>query len=263
VTTTTATCPAPSAFPTPAAAAAGLGVRLPVLVLLVKAFPGEPFTLEVALRDDAGRARRLRASTFQSVPRVAPAVAALPLRLPEGWAALAFDLHDFCRRAYGTGFAEATRVTVRDLWGAFVWDCFSGLGGLGGAPWAPWSARVEILKNLSALLWIAGRLSTQPPPTHPHPPTQQIHANCRLRRVYFAARAAPEAELPPEFRLYLPRAAGGRAGAGAGGAGVAAAPAGPAEAALEEGAAAAPAEGEEGAEGGEEVVVEAAEVEME
>jgi hypothetical protein len=118
VTTTTATCPAPSAFASPAAAAAGLGVRLPVLVLLVKAFPGEPFTLEVALRDDAGHARRLRASTFQSAPRVAPAVAALPLHLPEGWAALAFDLHDFCRRAYGTGFAEATRVTVRavGLW---------------------------------------------------------------------------------------------------------------------------------------------------
>jgi hypothetical protein len=102
------------------------------------------------------------------------------------------------------------------------------------------------------------------PSTAAQPPThRQIHANCRLRRVYFAARAALEAELPPEFRLYLPRTAGARARGGAGGAGAAAAPAGPAEAALGEGDATAPAEGKEGAEGGEEVAVAAAEVEME
>ncbi|KAJ1975584.1 hypothetical protein H4R35_003080 [Dimargaris xerosporica] len=31
-----------------------------------------------------------------------------------------------------------------------------------------------------------------------------IHANCRLRRVYFAERPCNEQALPPEFRLYLP-----------------------------------------------------------
>ncbi|CAJ0932191.1 unnamed protein product, partial [Mesorhabditis belari] len=31
-----------------------------------------------------------------------------------------------------------------------------------------------------------------------------IHANCRLRRVYFADRLYAEDELPPEFKLYLP-----------------------------------------------------------
>jgi len=32
----------------------------------------------------------------------------------------------------------------------------------------------------------------------------QIHANCRLRRVYFADRIYGEDELPAEFKLYLP-----------------------------------------------------------
>jgi len=32
----------------------------------------------------------------------------------------------------------------------------------------------------------------------------QIHANCRIRRVYFCDRLYAEAELPAEFKLYLP-----------------------------------------------------------
>lgn len=32
----------------------------------------------------------------------------------------------------------------------------------------------------------------------------QIHANCRLRRVYFADRLYAEDELPPELKLFLP-----------------------------------------------------------
>ncbi|KAL6735878.1 hypothetical protein Aduo_006280 [Ancylostoma duodenale] len=32
----------------------------------------------------------------------------------------------------------------------------------------------------------------------------QVHANCRLRRIYFADRLYTEDELPAEFKLYLP-----------------------------------------------------------
>ena len=32
----------------------------------------------------------------------------------------------------------------------------------------------------------------------------QIHANCRIRRVYFSDRLYSEEELPAEFKLYLP-----------------------------------------------------------
>ena len=34
----------------------------------------------------------------------------------------------------------------------------------------------------------------------------QIHANCRIRRVYFSDRLYSEEELPAEFKLYLPPA---------------------------------------------------------
>ena len=35
-------------------------------------------------------------------------------------------------------------------------------------------------------------------------PPRQIHANCRIRRVYFSDRLYSEKELPAEFKLYLP-----------------------------------------------------------
>ena len=34
--------------------------------------------------------------------------------------------------------------------------------------------------------------------------TVQIHANCRIRRIYFSDRLYSEDELPPEFKLFLP-----------------------------------------------------------
>eukprot|EP00249_Psilotum_nudum_P014279 c24749_g1_i2 orf=354-842(-) len=32
----------------------------------------------------------------------------------------------------------------------------------------------------------------------------QVHANCRLRRIYFCDRLYPEEEVPAEFKLFLP-----------------------------------------------------------
>ena len=32
----------------------------------------------------------------------------------------------------------------------------------------------------------------------------QIHANCRIRRIYFSDLLYSEDELPPEFKLFLP-----------------------------------------------------------
>ena len=32
----------------------------------------------------------------------------------------------------------------------------------------------------------------------------QIHANCRIRRIYFSDRLYSEQELPTEFKLFLP-----------------------------------------------------------
>lgn len=43
----------------------------------------------------------------------------------------------------------------------------------------------------------------------------QLHANCRLRRVYFADRLYSEKELPKEFNLFVPREAAAAAAASA------------------------------------------------
>lgn len=47
----------------------------------------------------------------------------------------------------------------------------------------------------------------------------QIHANCRIRRIYFSDRLYTEDELPPEFKLFLPvqKQAADAAAAAAGG----------------------------------------------
>ncbi|KAF6076975.1 cilia and flagella associated protein 20 [Phyllostomus discolor] len=37
-----------------------------------------------------------------------------------------------------------------------------------------------------------------------HRDPESIHANCRIRRVYFSDRLYSEDELPAEFKLYLP-----------------------------------------------------------
>ncbi|KAG0367757.1 Cilia- and flagella-associated protein 20 [Gamsiella multidivaricata] len=31
-----------------------------------------------------------------------------------------------------------------------------------------------------------------------------VHANCRIRRIYFSDRLVQESDLPAEFKLYLP-----------------------------------------------------------
>jgi hypothetical protein len=32
----------------------------------------------------------------------------------------------------------------------------------------------------------------------------QVHANCKVRRIYFADKVFAEEELPPELKLYMP-----------------------------------------------------------
>merc|ERR1719166_653282 len=53
----------------------------------------------------------------------------------------------------------------------------------------------------------------------------QLHANCRIRRIYFSDRLYSEEELPPEFKLFLPVAQKGAGGAAAAAATGTAAPA--------------------------------------
>lgn len=112
---------------------AELGVTLSHLVFLMRAHaPGKGCSLEVEVRDDRGSRRRIRASTFQPVSKVAPGIASLPLRLKEEeggegrqgkkyssststsrkWHRVPLDLDALVRRAWGTRYRETLRVTV-------------------------------------------------------------------------------------------------------------------------------------------------------
>ena len=96
------------------------------------------------------------------------------MRLDDGWNQIQFNLSDFTRRAYGTNYIETLRVQVKLK--QSVRDPDSG--------WKP---------GLSQLFFI-----------HENNSPFQIHANCRIRRVYFSDRLYSEDELPAEFKLYLP-----------------------------------------------------------
>lgn len=118
--------------------------------------------------DDKNVRRRFRASNYQSTTRVKPFICTMPMRLDDGWNQIQFNLSDFTRRAYGTNYIETLRVQVGGSGLYCLHDCLQRL--------------------CHSFL--------------PFPP--QIHANCRIRRVYFSDRLYSEDELPAEFKLYLP-----------------------------------------------------------
>lgn len=103
VATTYITCP-----PQPRSS---LGIKLPYLILIVKNLK-KFFSFEVEILDDKNVRRRFRASNFQSVTRVKHFICSMPLRLDEGWNQIAFNLNDFCKRAYGSNYVETIRVTI-------------------------------------------------------------------------------------------------------------------------------------------------------
>ncbi|OTF80562.1 DUF667 domain containing protein [Euroglyphus maynei] len=103
VSTTYVTCP-----PQPRSS---LGIKLPFLVLIVKNMK-RFFSFEVEILDDKNVRRRFRASNFQSVTRVKHFICTMPLRLDDGWNQIAFNLNNFCRRAYGSNYVETIRVTI-------------------------------------------------------------------------------------------------------------------------------------------------------
>lgn len=120
--------------------------------------------------DDKNVRRRFRASNYQSTTRVKPFICTMPMRLDDGWNQIQFNLSDFTRRAYGTNYIETLRVQV-------------GRGSRNQDNKCPQSGSLPLIF---------------------FPISPQIHANCRIRRVYFSDRLYSEDELPAEFKLYLP-----------------------------------------------------------
>ena len=94
----------------------------------------------------------------------------MPMRLDEGWNQIQFNLSDFTRRAYGTNYIETLRY----------------------------------VSNSRALFKFIARLKFCNDYSFTPFCRVQIHANCRIRRIYFSDRLYTEDELPPEFKLFLP-----------------------------------------------------------
>ena len=90
-----------------------------------------------------------------------------------------FNLSDFTTGAYGTNYTETLGVQV------------SAQREESAAPRSFWY--YDLNNHIITFLLLVFRLFRS-----------QIHANCRIRRVYFSDRLYSEDELPAEFKLYLP-----------------------------------------------------------
>jgi hypothetical protein len=95
----------------PAAPCKSLGIKLPFLTIIVKNLE-KPFSFEIQILDDRNQLRRFRCSNYQSATRVNNFTTYMPLALNAGWNQIQLNLADFTRRAYGTNYMEAVRITV-------------------------------------------------------------------------------------------------------------------------------------------------------
>lgn len=113
------------------------------------------------------------------------------MRLDDGWNQIQFNLSDFTRRAYGAFLLVAAGV----LFGRATAVLYI-------------RQSVHLLANQSYCT-IYGQLvlqlgSTGAGTNYIETLRVQIHANCRIRRIYFSDKLYTEEELPPEFKLFLP-----------------------------------------------------------
>ena len=110
-----------------------------------------------------------------------------------------FNLADFVKRAYGTNYVETLRVQVGLGARRGGWSCGA------ACRYAAWGAvALGTQMPLATAAWMPVPCSVPTCPaacTPVSPPCPQVHANCRIRRIYFSDRLYSEAELPPEFKV--------------------------------------------------------------
>jgi len=187
-----------------------LGITLPYLYLTVR-IPTlrSDFSFEVTILDDKRMIRRFRASTYQSTTVIKPDICVMPLRLERQRRRLAPDAlllpakkqkldgthPTYPDRAYtessnsydkcgyygpGGGNSDDHDEDFEDNDSTETFSCWNRLC----VPLSEYT-RLAYGTNYVETMWV------------------QIHANCRLKRVYFAEREINEDdELPEEFRLY-------------------------------------------------------------
>ena len=167
------------------------------------------FSFEVTILDDKRMIRRFRASTYQSTTLIKPDICVVPLRLERQQRRLARDAlllpakkqkldgkhptypdrictegsnsYDKCDY-YGPGGGNSDGVDEddEDFNSTETVSCWNRLC----VPLSEYTRRAYGT-NYVETMWV------------------QIHANCQLKRVYFAEREINEDdELPEEFRLY-------------------------------------------------------------
>lgn len=126
------------------------------------------FTFEVQVLDDKNVKRRFRASNYQSTTRVKPFICTMPMRLDEGlplWLCL-------------------VQLELLQRFSFFFNSRSSG-----------WNQIQFNLLDFTRRAYGTNYIETL---------RVQIHANCRIRRIYFSDRLYSEEELPAEFKLFLP-----------------------------------------------------------
>eukprot|EP00850_Spirogloea_muscicola_P005044 SM000022S07258 [mRNA] locus=s22:816842:818173:+ [translate_table: standard] len=186
----------------PADPAATLGIKLPLLVLLVKPLAGRLFSFEVHVLDDKNVRRRFRASNFQSaatlktcmhvlcpglqsLTRVKPYICTMPLLLDDGWNQIQVAAN-LGNRPHNISKDPCEIMSSMIL--------------------ARLSLRTVVLRHQQRALQfnLADFTKRAYGTNYVETLRVQVHANCRIRRIYFSDRLYAEDELPPEFKLYLP-----------------------------------------------------------
>ncbi|PHT40990.1 Cilia- and flagella-associated protein 20 [Capsicum baccatum] len=187
----------------PADPNATLGIKLPFLVMIVKNVK-KYFTFEIQVLDDKNVRRRFRASNYQVLEL-------LVLRIQLRVMALRHYLYQEQWMVSGCGHIFVDHLLLKtkyDIWKPGNDEICSGYNrGKGVTRVKPYICAMplrldegwnQIQLNLSDLTRRAYGTN------YVETLRVQVHANCRLRRIYFSERLYSEEELPPEFKLYLP-----------------------------------------------------------
>ncbi|KAA3456917.1 cilia and flagella-associated protein 20 [Gossypium australe] len=167
----------------PADPAATLGIKLPFLVMIVKNLK-KYFSFEIQVLDDKNVRRRFRASNFQVCKSVNFSNTTNIFRFYnfdciEG---VEIVIANYLVSQFCLNFQAVTRVKP--------YICTMPLRLDEG-----WNQIQLNLADYTRRAYGTNYVETL---------RVQVHANCRLRRIYFSDRLYSEEELPPEFKLYLP-----------------------------------------------------------
>ncbi|KAF6155376.1 hypothetical protein GIB67_019902 [Kingdonia uniflora] len=164
----------------PADPSATLGIKLPFLVMIVKNLK-KYFTFEIQVLDDKNVRRRFRSSNFQVSIR------------------FLYQCFDRLKDLLLNVSIDRLKIILMAVAPMVMWQAVTRV-----KPFIctmplklddGWNIIQFNLTDFTRRAYGTNYVETL---------RVQVHANCRLRRIYFSDRLYSEEELPPEFKLYLP-----------------------------------------------------------